>query len=229
MPDYARLKQFLENTPSDITSLSVFFTKLESVLKGPLPASARKHRPWWSNTQSHSHALRWLEVGWKVAEVDMANEVVTFARANKAHREDPADRHGDRDQGGGNVSNSSVTPAGFETLACEAVEKLFSKKFQKDHVQGVPKKFDLVSEDHTAVGDAKYYTMVRGQSLPPAKFSVIAEHVWLLEKTKAAKRFLIFGNDRRVPTEWLRRYGHLLYGVDFYFLDTNSRKLERLS
>lgn len=92
---------------------------------------------------------------------------------------------------------------------------------------GVPKKFDLVSGDGAVVGDAKFYTLVRGSGLPPAKFATIAEYVWLLEKTGAAKRFLVFGNERRVPVEWLARYGKLRDNVDFYFL-TEDGTLERL-
>lgn len=86
-------------------------------------------------------------------------------------------------------------------------------------VPGVRKKFDLVSEDFQIIGDAKFFTLVRGVGLPPAKFSVIAEHVWLLEKAKAKHAFLVFGNDRRVPLSWLERYGDLVRGVDFYFLE----------
>ena len=83
---------------------------------------------------------------------------------------------------------------------------------------GVRKQFDFVSPDRQVVGDAKYYTRVGGIGLPPAKFSIIAEHVWLLEKTRARTKFLVFGNDRKVPTLWLGRYGNLAIGVAFYFL-----------
>jgi hypothetical protein len=91
----------------------------------------------------------------------------------------------------------------------------------------VPKRFDLVSPDKDIVGDAKYYTFVRGQRLPPAKFSVVAEYVWLLEKTEAAVKFLVFGNDRQVPELWLQRYGGLVPAVSFYFL-TDDGALEEL-
>jgi hypothetical protein len=82
----------------------------------------------------------------------------------------------------------------------------------------VPKEFDLVSADRSIVGDAKYFTMVGGERLPPAKFSVIAEHVWFLQHASAMRRFLVFGNDARVPQQWLKRYGSLAEGVEFYFL-----------
>lgn len=84
------------------------------------------------------------------------------------------------------------------------------------------KKFDFISEDGSVVGDAKFYTLVGGESLPPAKFSVIAEHVWLLEKTTAARKFLVFGNQPEVPEQWLSRYGNLVEGVEFYFLTSDG-------
>jgi hypothetical protein len=85
-------------------------------------------------------------------------------------------------------------------------------------IPGVPKQFDMISPDNQIVGDAKYYTLVRGKRLPPAKFATIAEHVWLLEKTGAPTTFLVFGNQKAVPVRWLNRYGNLASGVDFYFL-----------
>ncbi len=95
-------------------------------------------------------------------------------------------------------------------------------------VAGTPKKFDLVSPDGRVVGDAKYYSMVRGVAPPPAKRSVIAEYVWLLEHVTADHKFLVFGNDRRVAEGWLADYGHLLSGVTFFFLDDAGR-LEQLN
>ncbi|MFQ5910649.1 MAG: hypothetical protein ACE5IJ_08025 [Thermoplasmata archaeon] len=63
----------------------------------------------------------------------------------------------------------------------------------------VPKVLDMVSRDHSVVGDAKYFSMVRRRYLHSAKLSVVAEHVWLLEKTGARLKFLVFGNNPRVP------------------------------
>jgi len=68
---------------------------------------------------------------------------------------------------------------------------------------------------------------VGGVGLPPAKFSIIGEHVWLLERTGAPVQFLVFGNDRNVPVRWLQRYGHLAPNVVFYFL-TDAGVLENL-
>jgi len=69
---------------------------------------------------------------------------------------------------------------------------------------------------------------MRGDRLPTAEFSTIAERVWLLEKTKARYRFLVFGNDAQVPLQWLERYGDLNGDVEFYYLSGDGR-LKRLA
>jgi hypothetical protein len=117
----------------------------------------------------------------------------------------------------------------FEMLARKILSDYFKVTLTKGKISNIPKDFDMVSPDGKIVGDAKYLTMVRGKSLPPAKFSMIAEHVWLLEKAPAIHRFLVFGNDRRVPIEWIKRYGHLVEKVTFFFLDEKTQKLERLN
>jgi hypothetical protein len=118
-----------------------------------------------------------------------------------------------------------LSPRAFEDLARSVMSAHFGVPLVSGQVPGVPKEFDMVSPDGSIVGDAKYFTLVRGQRLPPAKFSVIAEHVWLLERTGAPTTFLVFGNDRQVPELWLQRYGDLVSGIAFYFL-TDDGELE---
>jgi hypothetical protein len=125
------------------------------------------------------------------------------------------------------TGGSTLTAVAFERLARHVFETRYGLALPAGTVPGVRKKFDFVSADHRIVGDAKYYTRVRGVGLPPAKFSVIAEHVWLLEKTHAATQFLVFGNDREVPLRWLERYGSLTNGINFYFL-TDDGELKQL-
>ena len=110
----------------------------------------------------------------------------------------------------------------FEAAAAVAMGRHFGANLATGRIAGVPKLFDFVSPDMRIVGDAKYYSLVRGIGLPPAKFSVIAEHVWLLEKTQADIQFLVFGNDKRVPMLWLNRYDCLLTTCEFYFLDADG-------
>ena len=61
-----------------------------------------------------------------------------------------------------------------------------------------------------------------------ARYSVIAEHVWLLEKSGAPTKFLVFGSNPDLPLRWLERYGTLVPGLEFYFLADDGR-LERLA
>jgi hypothetical protein len=76
----------------------------------------------------------------------------------------------------------------------------------------------MVSESGNVIGDAKFFGMVRGSYEPPAKYAEISALVWLLEKTSATRRFLVFGKDRRVPEGWLNRYRALVPQIEFYFL-----------
>ena len=108
--------------------------------------------------------------------------------------------------------------AAFEATARKAMEERYGTKLDAAIVAGVPKRFDFVAADCSVVGDAKFYTLVKGTGLPPAKYATIAEYVWLLEKTKAEHGFLVFGNERRVPDGWLKRFGKLT-AVQFYFID----------
>jgi hypothetical protein len=121
-----------------------------------------------------------------------------------------------------------LSPHAFEELARSVMSAHLGIALVAGQVPGVPKEFDMVSPGGEIVGDAKYYTLVREGRLPPAKFSIIAEHVWLLEKTRAPVTFLVFGNDRQVPLSWLKRYGNLVSGVSFYFL-TDDGDLEQLA
>ena len=121
-----------------------------------------------------------------------------------------------------------LTPHRFEDLARNVMSRHFGVSLTAGQVSGVHKEWDMVSPDGDIVGDAKYFTLVHGQRLPPAKFSIIAEHVWLLEKSGALVTFLVFGNERKVPELWLQRYGNLVSGVSFYFL-SDEGDLERLS
>ncbi len=66
----------------------------------------------------------------------------------------------------------------------------------------VAKKFDLVSEAGAIVGDAKYYKNI---AVPAAKWSTIAECVWLLQQPDtASRRFMVFGMDQKVADRWVR-------------------------
>ena len=56
------------------------FRDVEAVLGGPLPASARKHQAWWSNTTSLVSGRSWLAAGWRTRDVRIREARVSFVR-----------------------------------------------------------------------------------------------------------------------------------------------------
>lgn len=80
-------------------------------------------------------------------------------------------------------------------------------------VPHIHRRFDLVSPDQDIVGNARYYSKSASTHL-----ATITENVWLLEKTSASSKFLVFGNDAQAPLVWLNAYGNLLTNIAFYFL-----------
>lgn len=79
MSKYDRLRVWLMEARGDRTPMT--FLEIETLLEFPLPASARTHRPWWANTPGgHSHALAWLDAGWRTAAVNLERERLVFVR-----------------------------------------------------------------------------------------------------------------------------------------------------
>ena len=111
----------------------------------------------------------------------------------------------------------------FVARAREAMSAYLGVPLAPGVLPGVPRRFELVSADRRVAGSTLYTAPVQRQRLPLAKFSLIGERVWLLEKTSAESRFLVFGHDRVLPLLWLKRYGHLAPEVHFFYLDENGR------
>jgi hypothetical protein len=58
------------------------FAEIERIIGRRLPASAARHRAWWANDRTHSHALGWLEAGFRVSAVDLTARLVSFRRSS---------------------------------------------------------------------------------------------------------------------------------------------------
>ncbi|NQU77187.1 GIY-YIG nuclease family protein [Candidatus Falkowbacteria bacterium] len=78
---YYELGEYLRNSNKQIEVLS--YNEIEKILGSELPASARKHRPWWGNDHNlnRSQEKSWLNAGWEVAAVSMGHDV-TFRKNN---------------------------------------------------------------------------------------------------------------------------------------------------
>jgi len=79
---YDPLGDFLRSQYGD--EVRIRFADIEKVLGFSLPASARSHRPWWSNNPDNSAITKvWLEAGFRTEQVNMAGETLVFARSKK--------------------------------------------------------------------------------------------------------------------------------------------------
>jgi hypothetical protein len=59
------------------------FQEIERLISAPLPASAFKHRAWWSNNPSNSVITwAWLKAGYKTERVDIAAQRLIFRRSS---------------------------------------------------------------------------------------------------------------------------------------------------
>ncbi|MGQ9460746.1 MAG: FYVE zinc finger domain-containing protein [Candidatus Bathyarchaeaceae archaeon] len=63
---------------TDLATLT--FAKIESIIGGNLPSSASLDTRWWNNTPSRVQAQAWLNVGWRVHNVNLNDRTVTFKR-----------------------------------------------------------------------------------------------------------------------------------------------------
>lgn len=76
---YGRLREYLEK--SALNRLTLSFSEIETILGRALPASARNHQAWWSNSRgTHTQSGAWLDIGWRTQDVRLDSARVTFVR-----------------------------------------------------------------------------------------------------------------------------------------------------
>ncbi len=106
---YGPLERYLSGFPA--SSWRATFADIEKVIGAPLPPSARRHRPWWSNNASNNVMTKaWKSAGWVTEQVDMENQVLVFKKIGGAGRQSAPD-------------DSSPTPAVEAVEASVAVKK----------------------------------------------------------------------------------------------------------
>jgi hypothetical protein len=75
---YSGLNHLLGGTTDDFVTMT--FREIEVALGSELPASARRHAAWWSNSRSHSQAKAWMDAGWQTTGVSLSGQRVSFTR-----------------------------------------------------------------------------------------------------------------------------------------------------
>ena len=89
---YLPLAHLLLSKPDAAARAQLTFPELEKIIGDTLPPAARKHRAWWSNSHKrHVQASAWLAVGWRVKQVDLSGETVSFERVEVRVVSNPSD------------------------------------------------------------------------------------------------------------------------------------------
>lgn len=83
MSKYGALGEFLKRQRGDLVPMT--FAEIEKVTGAKLPASALKHRPWWSNNAKNSVMTQiWLDAGFESEQVDMPARKLVFRRVRRS-------------------------------------------------------------------------------------------------------------------------------------------------
>lgn len=79
MSKYSALGDYLKRQRRDLVPMT--FAEIEKITDVKLPASAHKHRPWWSNNPDNSVLTKvWLDAGFKSEQVDIPARKLVFRR-----------------------------------------------------------------------------------------------------------------------------------------------------
>lgn len=111
----------------------------------------------------------------------------------------------------------------FEDNIRRLVERLYQTRFPKGglvRINGKAKKFDFVDLKNGIAGDCKHYSFTKTGKRPSAKFSVLNEYVWLLQKLSPHwKKFIVIGDDESLVRKYVNEYAPWLENVTIYFSD----------
>jgi len=66
---------------TDKVALSI--SEIEGIIGDNLPLGATRDSEWWRNTRFTAQGRAWIDVGWNVESVDIANRKVMFIRIEK--------------------------------------------------------------------------------------------------------------------------------------------------
>jgi DNA-binding transcriptional regulator YiaG len=76
---YQPLLEYLRG--SNQSEVSLTFSEIEALMQDILPDSARTKRAWWSNRAKGAlQASAWMEAGYRVEDVDLDGQQVTFRK-----------------------------------------------------------------------------------------------------------------------------------------------------
>jgi hypothetical protein len=200
---YNKLAEYLKSLTVERVELR--FDEVEKILGFTLPSSALRSQ-WWGNDLTHTQARNgWLCVGWMVERVDLEVGRVTLSRRCMAAEPKAVE------------FKSRVE---FEGYARSMISRALGVKLVPDTRVG-HLVYDYIADN--IVCEVMFSGEPRASDLTLAR---ITHKLWLLEKADAKRKLLIFGGNKDIPLEWLRRFGSLAReGVEFYYVNGNVERL----
>jgi DNA-binding transcriptional regulator YiaG len=82
---YQPLLEFLRG--SNQSEVILTFAEIEALMNDTLPESAKDKRAWWSNrTKGALQASAWMEAGYRVEDVDLIEQRVTFRKPSSDYQ-----------------------------------------------------------------------------------------------------------------------------------------------
>lgn len=228
VPAYSMFAKYLERQ-GQTGSVACSFGDIEEIIHGSLPPSAKKYKAWWSNSPSHPLMRQVLGSGWIQAGLSLKEQRAVFKK--RGDRTGGSHKHAGLHAGHA-VPNTQW--AEFEADARLAMEEELGVRLPSGRldVGGKLKNFDLVNEPQRIVGDVKNYKTTSGGNRPSAKFSVLNEYVWLMERLERFdgckwRKLLVVGEDARMAKNYVNEFGALLGDVEVY-LFVRGRGPERI-
>lgn len=77
---YSPFSRYLLRRAKYTNKVTLNFADIEGIIGDDLPFGAVRNQEWWTNTSSTSQGRAWLNVGWKVQDVDLNKRTVTLSR-----------------------------------------------------------------------------------------------------------------------------------------------------
>ena len=115
----------------------------------------------------------------------------------------------------------------FADRARRALSRRFAMPLEPAQMRGMPRPFDLASEDGALLGIALAPTRSASRTLTTLERAELSEAVLQLSLAPTQQRVLVVGCDAARLAPWLAVYGHLAQDVEFWRLRDDG-KLARL-
>jgi len=77
---YSPFSRYLLHRAQFTNSVVLPFAEIEGIIGDNLPFGAVRNAEWWANTRGTAQGRAWIDIGWRVQEVDLDHRTVTFIR-----------------------------------------------------------------------------------------------------------------------------------------------------